>query len=379
MRLYEYQGKQILKEKNIPIPKGGLASSNKEVFSIAQLLEGRVVIKAQVLVGGRGKAGGIVLANTAEGAEKISSQILGKEIKGLIVRKVLVEKAVEYKKEFYLALTVDRSKKRNILIFSSEGGMDIEELAFKKPEAIFRYPLSGFNNVNSLGDNLKKALGLGDNIFGELLDIVKKLYYIYFGLDCELLEINPLVLTNDNKLTALDAKVIIDDNALFRQERIASWKEEVETDDIEAEAHRRKIAYVKLKGNIGIIGNGAGLVMATMDMVKQVGGSPANFLDIGGGAKEDMMKNALEIILMDKQVKGVFINIFGGITRCDEVAKGLISAFSNRDINLPLVIRLHGTRCKEAKDLLTDERFTYVDSMEEGARTIVELVKKQRD
>lgn len=376
MKLYEYQAKRLFKEKGIPVLKGEIASSPQEAFAIAQELDKGVAVKAQVLVGGRGKSGGIILAKSPQEAKQASSQILGKDIKGLVVKKVLVEEATEFVREFYLGITVDRSQRRNILIFTTEGGVDIEEIALRHPEAIFRYSIAPTQSIEKILEDLKKEAALDDEVFNSLRDIVKKLYQLYFQLDCELAEINPLVLTTDNRLVALDAKIIVDDNALFRQEKITSWREEVETDDIEREAHRRKIAYVRLNGDIGIIGNGAGLVMATMDEIKYAGGSPANFLDIGGGAKRELVENALEIILMDSQIKGIFMNIFGGITRCDEVAQAIISVFSQREAIPPVVIRLHGTRSKEAKSLLRSTKFSYVESMEEGAKRIVELVEK---
>ena len=374
MKLYEYQAKNIFKDKGIPIPQGALAWSSDEACEIAAKLNGSVVLKAQVLVGGRGKAGGVCLVKDSDQATQVSSKILGMDIKGLPVKSLLVEEAAQITKEFYLSLTVDRSRQKNILIFTDEGGVEIEELALSKPSAIHKYEIQSPQDIDAILKDIKGKLNLDGLIFNNLLDISKKLSQIYFELDCQLAEINPLVLTREDKLIALDAKLIIDDNALFRHEGIASLSEVVETDAIEAKAHKKGIAYVRLQGDVGVIGNGAGLVMATMDEVARAGCAPANFLDIGGGAKAELMKNSLEIVLMDPQVKGIFINIFGGITRCDEVAGGIISAFADKEITLPIVIRLQGTRCRQAKELLEGTDFNYIDSMEEGARKIASLV-----
>jgi succinyl-CoA synthetase beta subunit len=420
VKLYEYQAKRLFKEKGIPIPEGKLASSNQEVFAAAQVLGKEVIIKSQILAGGRGKAGGILLAKDPEEAKRVYSQILGKKIKGLVTKRVLVEEDVKYTEELYLGLTVDRSQRRNILVFTRKGGVDIEEVASQNAGAILKYPVSHCGDVNFVLDSLKEKVNFDNETFGCLQDIIKKLCELYFQFDCQLAEINPLVLTCDRRLVALDAKIVIDDNALFRQQKVVSWKEELEADDIEREAHRRKIAYVRLSGDVGIIGNGAGLVMATMDEVQYAGKNPANFLDIGGGAKREFVRDAIEIILMDPQIKGVFVNIFGGITRCDEVAMGIISAFSREEhpfdknidlksrnkfssethnklaesqgcVNFPVVIRLQGTRREEAKSLLANTlirpsrnlqfvpSFIYVESMKEGAEKIAELVKESQN
>lgn len=375
MKLYEYQAKKILRERGIPVPEGAVASSNDEVYAYAEKFGGNVAIKSQVHVGGRGKAGGITLARNPQEAKEKSSAMLGKELKGLLVRKVLIEETIEFSREFYVGFAVDRRKGKNTLIFTSQGGMEVEEVAAKDPHALCRFllnPGEGIKHEDVLV--IRKMMDIDEKKFSEFKNIMYALYDIYRGSDCELLEINPLVLTVDKKWIALDAKMIIDDNALFRQKELACLQEETETDTIEQEAHRRKIAYVRLEGDTGIIGNGAGLVMATMDEVKHAGGRPANFLDIGGGAKAELMKNALEIVLMDPQVKAIFINIFGGITRCDEVAKGIISAFSEKNIRLPIVVRLAGTRCEEGKQLLKDTSFIFADSMKEGAERIVSLI-----
>lgn len=372
MKLYEYQAKEIFLREKIPVPRGKVALNPDEVEMIANQLGGKVAVKAQVYTGGRGKAGGIKLCRSPHEAKSAALQLLGTRLKGLPVNKVLVEEAFDYQKEFYLGFTVDRRLRKNVFIFTTEGGVEVEELAKQKPQAIFTYPVKDRDILSKKIDDLD--CGLDDENRANLKEIIIQLYTIHKTYDCELVEINPLVLTLDNRLVALDAKLVVDDNALFRQKDLA--KEEIsDVEPIEREARRRGIAYVRLEGNIGIIGNGAGLVMATMDIVRKVGGAPANFLDIGGGAKAELMRSSLELILMDENIKGIFINIFGGITRCDEVAKGIISVFSEKDIKVPTVIRLAGTRCQQARELLKDTHLIFVEAMEEGARKIVELTK----
>lgn len=378
MKLHEYQAKEILSKEGIPVLKGKVAFSSQEASNVAQELGRKVVVKAQVHIGGRGKAGGIKLANTPQEAMVKASQLLGKPLKGLMVNKVLVEEAVEYKKQFYVGFTIDRSRRKNVFIFSIQGGVEVEEVARSAPEAICKVFISPLEDVKDRAVLLdKERTGLDTQRYVCLQEIIYKLYKIYKELDCELLEINPLVLTYEGRLVALDAKMVIDDNALSRHQEIITLREETESDFIEKEAYRRKISYVRLRGDIGIIGNGAGLVMATMDEVERAGGKPANFLDIGGGAKSELMKNALDIVLMDNNVKGIFINVFGGITRCDEVAEGIAEAFSEKEARLPAVIRLAGTRCEEAKPILKDTSFIFADTMEEGAKKIVHLTRNE--
>ncbi|OGW81220.1 MAG: succinate--CoA ligase subunit beta [Omnitrophica bacterium RIFCSPLOWO2_12_FULL_44_17] len=372
MKIHEYQAKEILARYGLPVVAGKVADSPETVYQIAKAMGKPVVVKAQVHVGGRGKAGGIQLANTPDEARTAALRLLGQPLKGLIVEKVLVEEQIRVERELYLGITVDRQHKQNVLLLSAEGGVEIEELAVTKPEAIGKLYIDPIKFLSEAEvDALLKQRDIPD--IEHLKKIIFQLEKVYRDLDAELAEINPLAWTASHTYNVLDAKINIDDNALFRQPGMAVYREESETDAIEREAHRRKVAYVRLDGEVGIIGNGAGLVMGTMDEVSHAGGRPANFLDIGGGAKADAVKNALEIILMDSQVKGVFLNIFGGITRCDEVAKGIIAASQAIHIQVPIVIRLTGTRAEEGRTLLSGTRLIPVQSMQQGAQKIVEL------
>ncbi len=379
MNLHEYQAKEILKAHSIAVPKGEAVDSVKAGLKISETLGFPLAVKAQVQVGGRGKAGAIRIVKNQRELESELPEIFAMEVKGLKVKKVLIEKALDIKEQFYLGITVDRSKQCNVVMVSGEGGIDIEETAKSSPEKIVRMPLKGTSELEAQDVNgLISALRLEDPPGKSFADIIKALFGVYISIDAQLAEINPLVLTNENQLIACDAKIIIDDNALFRQQNLKSLKEETEDNELEKEAHRRNLAYVKLSGNIGIIGNGAGLVMATMDEVKRAGGTPANFLDIGGGAKKEVMQNALEMIYLDKEVKGIFINIFGGITRCDEVARGIINVTSRIKHHIPIVLRLAGTKCEEGKALLTKSNMLYAESMGQGAKKITELVIANR-
>ncbi|MDP3788830.1 MAG: ADP-forming succinate--CoA ligase subunit beta [Candidatus Omnitrophota bacterium] len=375
MKLHEYQAKEILKAQGVPVPQGAVADNSAAGLAIAQSLGFPLAIKAQIYVGGRGKAGAIRIASDQEELQKALTEILGMSVKGLRVKKVLIEKALDIKEQFYLSITVDRSKQSNAILVSDAGGIDIEETARLHPEKIMKIILK---NPRVLEEEilLKAAsfLHLTAALRTSYAEIVRALFAVYVNTDAELAEINPLVLTQDNQFIACDAKIVIDDNALFRHQDLKALKEEAEDNELEKEAHRRNLAYVKLSGNIGIIGNGAGLVMATMDEVEQVGGKPANFLDIGGGAKREVVENALEVLTMDKDVKGIFINIFGGITRCDEVAQGIIQITKERSPDIPIVLRLAGTQCEEGRRLLGKSNLITAESMEEGAKKIVALV-----
>lgn len=376
MKIHEYQAKRILKHHGIPVPSGDVADNKKTALEISEKIGFPLAIKAQVHAGGRGKAGAIKIVGSEKKFKDILPKILGMSVKGLKVKKVLIEKAFMLDRQFYLAITIDRLKQCNVIIASPEGGVDIEEVAATRPDRIMRLSLK---NNRALEEHQVKELAtflnLENSLKTQFASVLKSLYSAYIENDAQLAEINPLASTSGNKLIACDAKIILDDNALFRHKNNEALKEDAEDNELEGEAHKLKLAYVKLSGDIGIIGNGAGLVMTTMDEVKRVGGEPANFLDIGGGAKEQVMKNALKIIYMDKEVKGVFINIFGGITRCDEVAKGIIEAMKNVTKPMPTVLRLAGTKCEEASKLLSKTDFITADTMEEGARRIVKLVK----
>ena len=381
MKIHEYQAKQLLKQYGVPVPAGQVASNPDEVREVAKTLGKRVVIKGQVHSGGRGKAGAVKIANDANEAEAVGKDLIGKTLffaqanSDLKINRLLVEEAVDIDKEIYVAVTQDRVRQRDVLIVSTQGGMDIEEVAHNNPADIAKLyidPLLGLPDYacrQVLFDaKFDKAL------IGKTIPVLKALYAAYVGTDATLAEVNPLVVTKDGSIIAGDAKWDIDENALFRHPEFTVFKDESETDPIEREAHRRGIQYVRLEGgDIGIIGNGAGLVMTTMDEVKRAGGQPADFLDIGGGAKAEAVASSLEIVLSDPNVKGVLFNIFGGITRGDEVAKGIIEGTKNLNITVPIVIRLAGTRAAEGAELLKTTNLVPAETMQEAAAKIVEL------
>ncbi len=386
MKIHEYQAKQVLAKFGVPVPAGRVASTPEQVKAIAdELGHGIVVVKAQVHMGGRGKAGGVKLAKSSVEAEEAGKDILGKVLKskqnpdGLTVRKVLVEQGIDIAKEYYIGMILDRDSKRIVVMVSSEGGMDIEEVAENSPEKIAKaviHPAIGLADYQIR--HLCYAGGLDRTLVKEVGKFLRALYAAFVASDASLAEINPLVVTKSGTLIAADAKMNIDDNALFRQPELAGWKESEEENPIEDEAAKRSLTYVHLDGDIGIIGNGAGLVMTSLDVVAREGGKPANFLDIGGGAKAEVVRNALEVVLMEPKVKGVVINIFGGITRCDEVAKGVIEAAKTLSIKVPVVVRLEGTSVDEGKRLLSESglNLTPAATMHEAARKVVELSYK---
>lgn len=379
MRLHEYHAKSIFAKYGIRIPRGKLARDLSDVESIVKELGCPVVLKSQVLVGGRGKAGGIKKANDVKEALELAKKMFGMNIKGHIVKKIYVEEQLDIEREMYVGYTVDRASKGIAAIVSSVGGMDIEEMAEKHPEKIAKITI---NPKWGLWDyqirNMLKDAEMPKEYWKELARIMKILYKILLDYEAELTEINPLVLTPSG-LFAADARLNIDDSAIFRHKNFEELKDYTEADETEKIATQKGLNYVKLDGNIGVMANGAGMAMSTMDLIYLEGGKPANFLDIGGGASSEVVKEAMNIILMDENVKAVFINIFGGITRCDEVAKGLINAFNDIDISVPIVIRLAGTNEEEGKDILKDYiegsnlDIHIVETMEEGAKKIVEL------
>jgi len=380
MRLHEYQAKQIFSEHGIPVAKGELATSVDDVRRIAEKLGGKVVLKSQVLVGGRGKAGGIKLANSAEEAEELAKELFGKVIKGHLVSKVYVEEQLAIDREMYVGFTLDRSRKGFTLIVSSVGGMDIEEIAIKHPDRIASLtidPLYGIWDYQIR--NVLYAAGMPREYFRQVTSIIKSLYSILIRYEAELTEINPLVVTESGEMIAADARLNIDDNALYRHKELEKLRDYTEVDQLERVAEERGLNYVKLDGNIGVIANGAGMSMATMDLIYLEGGKPANFLDIGGGASSEVVKEAISTILMDENVKVIFMNIFGGITRCDEVASGLVKAFSEMEVSTPIVLRLAGTNEEEGRQIIQNfvERsgisIHVVETMEEGAKKAVEL------
>ncbi|MEQ8186780.1 MAG: ADP-forming succinate--CoA ligase subunit beta [Candidatus Eremiobacterota bacterium] len=379
MKIHEYQAKEIFKLYGIPVPVSCVAGDSEKVREFAKETGKKVVVKAQVHVGGRGKAGGIKLADNPDEAFRVAGEILGKRLKGLIVDKVLVEEAINIKKEYYLGITIDRKSKKNVIMLSTEGGVDIEEVAARSPEKIEKLyidPAFGLKDFEIKKLCVKANFHKG--ISREFSHFLKSLYKLYLENDASLAEINPLILTGEEKLIAGDAKILLDDNAMFRHRDLETLQEIAEDDPIEQEARKCNVPYVRLNGDIGIMGNGAGLVMTTLDMVQREGGKPANFLDIGGGGNAEKTRKSLEIITMDKNLNGIFINIFGGITRCDEAAKGIIEAIKSLGLSMPVVIRLAGTREDEGRKLFEAEGFEVGRDMNEAAKKVVELAGAYR-
>jgi succinyl-CoA synthetase beta subunit len=374
MKLHEYRSKQLFAQNGIPIPKGQVATTAHDAKLIAQELGERVVVKAQVLVGGRGKAGGIRLAHSDQEAEEAATQILGMKIKDLPVRKVLVDQAVVIRSEIYLGITNDRSQRCPVIIASSEGGIDIEEVARTHPHKIIRIhidPLLGMQEHQAR--YLASAIELPREHWRDFIGISQGLYTTFTASDASLAEINPLVITGENRLLALDGKIVLDDNSLYRHPELAEMRDIDEEKAVEREARRYGLSYVKLDGSIGCLVNGAGLAMASMDVIKLFGGEPANFLDIGGGASAEKVAAAIQLILKDKDVRSVLFNIFGGITRCDEVARGILAALDNVDTDLPMVARLVGTNENEGRMLLEDADMITATSLANAAKKAVTL------
>ncbi len=376
MKLHEFQSKQLFARYGIPIPKGEVATRPEDAYRIARDLGKRVVIKSQVLVGGRGKAGGVKLANTPDEAEKIASQILGMDIKGFTVHKVLVDEAADIKTEIYLGIVIDRVQRRAVMMASAAGGMDIEEVARVAPEKIIRVAIDPFIGLREYQTRqIADAISLKREQVKEFTAIARGLYRCFDELDASLAEINPLIVNGEGKLQAVDGKILVDDNALFRHSDLAALRDVDEEAPSETEARQRGLSYIKLDGEIGCMVNGAGLAMATMDMTKLFGGSPANFLDIGGGAQADKVAAALRIILADPNVKAVLFNIFGGITRCDEVARGIVAALDEVKPNVPMVARLVGTNEEEGRRILADAHMQTATTLAEAAQKAVAAVK----
>ena len=375
MKIHEYQAKEIFAKYEIPVTREVLCHTKAEVVSATEKLGFPCVVKAQVLTGGRGKAGGVKLVKNTEEAQKAAETILGMDIKGYTVEKVLVAEGIKFHSEVYVGLTIDRNSKSVILMASKEGGVEIEEVAKENPDAILKFPIEADLGMSSFLAR-KIAFKLFDDIslVKQAADLFQKLYKITFDTDASLVEINPLVITDDNKLLALDGKMNFDDNALYRQADIEKLNEPDENEQKEIDAKEKGLSYIPLEGNIGFMVNGAGLAMATMDMIKLYGGEPANFLDIGGSSNPQKVVDAMNLILSDKNVKVVMINIFGGITRCDDVAKGLIEAFKQIDVKLPIVARLAGTNAKEGLKILKGTNLILAESMSEAAEKAVSLV-----
>ncbi len=379
MKLFEYEAKNILSKHGVPVPQGGLASDSRQAREVAAGLKMPVAVKAQVLVAGRGKAGGILFANSVEETEKTAEKLLDMQIKGIPVKSVWVEEKIQVKRELYFGLTTDRFRQRYVAIASGVGGMDIEEVASKTPEKVITTPINpefGFHPFQAR--QIARRMEYSGTQISELGRILEKLYLVGMDYDTELIEMNPLVEATDGKFLAVDARMIIDDNALFRHQEYKKrlLEGESELSPQELEAVKNDLAYVKLDGNIGVIGNGAGLVMATLDTIQYYGGKPANFLDVGGGAPSEKTALALKIVLSDPKVKVLFINILGGITRCDEVANGILQAKEKARVTTPMVIRLVGTNEEEGKRILMEAGIHVLESMEEAAQRAVEISKK---
>ena len=379
MDLFEYQGKQYFARFGIPVSPGGVADTVEEAMAQAEKAGFPVVVKAQVQVGGRGKAGGIKLAGNAEEVRTHAKNILGMNIRGHVVRRLWVERASDIKKEYYGSFTLDRSAKKHLALVSARGGVDIEQVAEEEPEAIARVHIDPVEGLSASGaKKLVAGAKLDDEARAGAAEILLKAYRCFVEGDCDLVEINPLILTPEGKVHALDAKVTLDDNAAFRHPEWEEYRGVAQIDPREKMAKERGLNYVGLEGNVGIIANGAGLAMSTLDVVNQVGGAAANFLDIGGGANADVMANALEVINTDASVRSIFINIFGGITRGEEVANGIVQALGRVELTSPIVIRLDGTNAEQGREILKShesERLVSKPTMLEAARQAVAMAK----
>lgn len=363
MKIHEYQGKNILKEYGVPVPRGIVARSPEEAEAAAKELgTDIVVVKAQIHAGGRGKGGGVKLAKSPDEAKELASQILGMTLvthqtgpEGRLVQTLLIEEGLPIDKEFYLGITLDRVSGRNVMMASSAGGMDIEKVAEETPELILKEtidPAVGLRGFQAR--KLAFGLGIPNELIGQASKFMLALYEAYVGSDASLVEINPFLLTTDGRLIALDAKLTFDDNALFRHKGFIDLRDLNEEEPLEIEASKHDLNYIKLDGNIGCMVNGAGLAMATMDIIKLAGGEPANFLDVGGGASQERVEQAFKILLADQNVKAVLINIFGGIVRCDMVANGVVAAAKNLGVSIPIVARLEGTNVEEGRRVLSE-------------------------
>jgi succinyl-CoA synthetase beta subunit len=381
MDLLEYQGKQLFARHGIPVPSGKPASTVAEAVAAADEIGYPCVVKAQVLIGGRGKAGGIRVVKDHAEAQVAAEAILGMDIRGFTVHEVWIEAASDIASEYYASIVFDRAAKAPLVMLSTQGGMDIEEVAEKTPDALVRIhvdPLLGFQDFH--GRRLAFQAGVDADVVRPVGALLSQLYAAFVAEEAMLVEVNPLIVTGDREVKALDAKVTLDGNSLYRHPDNAALRNPSQEDEQEQMAHERGLTYVKLDGDIGILGNGAGLVMSTLDVVAQAGGAPANFLDAGGGSKADAIVSAVEVILSDAKVKAVLFNIFGGITRCDEVAKGLIEAFDSVKPTVPFVVRLDGTNDVAGRQLLAEAALPNVhtaSTMNEAAEKVVELAAAQ--
>jgi succinyl-CoA synthetase beta subunit len=387
MKIHEYQGKEILRKFNVPVPKGGVAFSGEEAVKIAKNdLGGNVwVVKAQIHAGGRGKGGGVKVAKSFHEVWEYSNQIIGMNLvthqtgpEGKVVKRVLIEEGINIDKEFYVGITLDRTQSKNVMMVSTEGGVEIEKVAAETPEKIIKEIIEpGLGMQPYQARRLAYALGFESDRLKKAVKFLMALYNVYEKTDASLTEINPLVVTKEGDIIALDAKMNFDDNALYRLKDIAEYRDLDEEDDLEVEASKYNLNYIKLDGNVGCMVNGAGLAMATMDIIKIAGGEPANFLDVGGTADRDTVANGFKIILSDPNVKAILINIFGGIVRCDRVAQGVIDATKWMQVNIPIVVRLEGTNAKEAGVLLNESElyFEVASSLKDAAEKVTAVLQ----
>jgi len=388
MKIHEYQAKELFREYEIPVPDGQVAFTPEEAVQVAQVLnthDHRYVVKAQIHAGGRGKGGGVKVVDSLDGVREAAKQIIGMQLvthqtgpEGKKVKSVLVEEASAIARELYISIVLDRATSSPVIMVSQDGGMDIEEVAAKTPERIIKehvHPVIGLQPYQAR--KIAYALDIPKEGMKDALKLISNLYKFFIEADCALVEVNPLVVTKDNRVFALDAKVNFDSNALFRHPKIVSYRDLDEEDPLEVEASRYNLNYIKLEGNVGCLVNGAGLAMATMDIIKQYGAAPANFLDVGGSATDEALENAFRILLSDESVEVVFINIFGGILRCDKLAEGVVKAARKLEMRLPLVIRMKGTNVEQGKQILADSGIQYAvaETMEEGAEKVASFLK----
>jgi succinyl-CoA synthetase beta subunit len=389
VKIHEYQAKSVLARYGVPVPRGEVAFSPHEAGDIARRLGGPIsVVKAQIHAGGRGKGGGVKLAKSAEEAEQLAKQMLGMTLithqtgpEGKKVGRVLIEEGLQIERELYLSILIDRAVEAPVIIASAAGGMDIEEVAAKEPHKILNEVINrGTGIVPFQARKLAFGMGLDGAAANKLVKLLESIYKAFVDTDASMIEINPLILTRQGDLLALDAKVTFDDNALYRHPDLRDFRDTTEEDPLEVEASKFNLNYIRLDGNIGCMVNGAGLAMATMDIIKLAGGEPANFLDVGGGANAEQIKNAFRILMADKNVKAVLINIFGGILRCDVLAQGVIAAVKELGVPVPIVVRMEGTNVEEGKRMLKESglKFSTADSMGEAADTVVALAKQAK-
>ena len=386
MKIHEYQAKELFKKYGVPIPDGRVASSPDEAAGIAKTLGGYpVVVKAQIHAGGRGKGGGVKLAQSESEVQSVAGQIIGMDLithqtgpRGRRVKKVLVEQGLNIEKELYLSIIPDRAIAKIVVMASEAGGMDIEEVAAKTPEKIIKVPVNPLQGIQAYHcREVAFGLNLPPAVMKPFVAMLKNLYRLFVDNDCSLVEINPLVITAEETVIALDAKINFDDNALFRHKDIAEYRDLDEEDPLEVEASKYNLNYINLDGNVGNMVNGAGLAMATMDLIKLAGAEPANFLDVGGGASAEMVENGFRIILSDPNVKGILINIFGGILRCDVLAEGVVKAAQKTNINVPVVVRMEGTNIEEGRRILAESGLKLITAtdLKDAAQKVAEILK----